>query len=204
MQVSDPNIRLKKKMGGGAVYDIGIYCINAARYLFRAEPIEVLAMTAAGSDKRFREVEEMAGAIMRFPEERLASFICSFGAANAGTYYVAGTKGILSLKNAYEYAQPVEMQLTVDGKKQSREFARRDQFGPELLYFSDCILRNREPEPSGLEGLIDVRIIEALYHSAKTSKPVKLPNLRKEKRSSLGQEIRRRPVEKPEIIHAKP
>ena len=107
------------------------------------------------------------------------------------------------VRSGFAFSLPVEMELTVDGRKQTREFARRDQFGPELLYFSDCILRNREPEPSGPEGLIDVRIIEALYHSAKTSRPVKLPKLRKAKRPSLGQEIRRPRIQKPKLIHAK-
>jgi glucose-fructose oxidoreductase len=204
MQVSEPNIRLDKKMGGGALYDIGIYCINAARYLFRDEPIEVLCMTAAGSDKRFREVEETAAAIMRFPGERLASFVCSFGAADTATYHVTGTKGILGLKDAYEYASPPEMQLTINGRNQVRKFGRRDQFGPELVYFSNCILCNREPEPSGMEGLNDVRIIEALYRSARTSKPVQLAKQTKRKRPSLRQEIRRPAVEEPKLIHVKP
>jgi len=203
MQVADSNIRLQKKMGGGALYDIGTYCINAARYVFRQEPIEVLAMIDSGTDKRFREVEEMAGVIMRFPGNRLASFICSFGAADTATYEVAGTKGIVRLKNAYEYAMQVEMELIVQNRQQKRQFARRDQFGPEILYFSECVLRNCEPEPSGIEGLNDVRIIEALFRSARTSKPVKIQNVSKRKRPSLSQEITRPPIRKPRLIHAK-
>jgi glucose-fructose oxidoreductase len=203
MQAETPNIRLQKKMGGGPLYDLGVYCINAARYLFRDEPIEVLAMTATGSDKRFREVEEMAGAVLRFPDEQIATFICSFGAADAGTYEVVGTKGRLRMNNAYEYVMPIEMQLNIDGKEQSREFSRRDQFAPELIYFSDCILKDKEPEPSGVEGMIDVQIVEAIHRSAQTSKPVKLSNLRKQTRPSLKQEIKRPPVRKPDVIRSK-
>ena len=203
MQVSGPNIRLDRELGGGVLYDIGIYCINAARYLFRDEPTEVLAMTEFGTDGRFREVEEMSGALLRFPQRRLASFTCSFGAADAANYDITGTKGIVRLENAYEYAMPIEMRVTIAGSTQRREFSRRDQFAPELIYFSDCILRNREPEPSGLEGLLDVRVIEALYRSAKTSKPVKLPRVTKQKRPSLKQEKRRPPVRQPKMVHAK-
>jgi len=75
-------IRLQRKLGGGPLLDLGVYCINAARYLFRAQPIEVLALTANNGEQRFREVEEMSGALLRFPEERLSTFICSFGAAD--------------------------------------------------------------------------------------------------------------------------
>lgn len=203
MQAQAPNIRLQKRMGGGPLYDLGVYCINAARYLFRDEPTEVLAMTASGSDKRFRQVEEMAGAVLRFSGERIATFICSFGAADVGSYEIVGTKGMLRMNNAYEYVMPIEMQLNIGGKEQSREFSRRDQFAPELLYFSDCILKDKEPEPSGVEGMIDVQIVEAIHRSAQTSKPVKLTNLRKKTRPSLKQEIKRPPVRKPDVIHSK-
>jgi glucose-fructose oxidoreductase len=203
MQAQAPNIRLQKRMGGGPTYDMGVYCINAARYLFRDEPTEVLAMTAAGRDKRFRQVEEMTGAILRFPGDRLATFVCSFGAADAGAYEIVGTKGLLRLNNAYEYVMPIEMQLIIKGKEQHREFSRRDQFAPELLYFSDCILKDKEPEPSGVEGLADVRIVQAILRSAQTSKPIKLPPLKKPARPSLKQEIKRPPVRKPEVIHSK-
>jgi len=83
MQIRDEdNIRLQKDKGGGPLYDIGIYCLNAARYVFRTDPIEVFAFTANSDQKRFAEVEEMASVVMRFPQERLATFSCSFGAAD--------------------------------------------------------------------------------------------------------------------------
>src|ERR1700712_4474554 len=83
-QVTDKdNIRLSLDRGGGPVYDIGIYCINAARNLMRDEPVEVSAMLARSADKRFDEVEETASVIMRFPRGRLASFTVSFGSSTA-------------------------------------------------------------------------------------------------------------------------
>ncbi len=95
MQVEDPdNIRLNPiEQGGGTLYDIGIYCINAARYLFRAEPIEVSALSANRGDRRFRNVDEMTSAVLRFPGERLAAFTSSFGASSHGSYRIVGTKG---------------------------------------------------------------------------------------------------------------
>ena len=67
MNVKDGDIRLDRELGGGTLYDIGIYCINAARYLFRAEPVEVSAVSVSNSDPRFREVDEMTAAILRLP-----------------------------------------------------------------------------------------------------------------------------------------
>jgi len=202
MQVKEGNIRLKKELGGGTLYDIGIYCINAARYLFRAEPIEVFAFSAKNDDERFREVDEMTTAVLRFPDERLANFTSSFGAADAAMYQVIGTKGTLCMDKPYEYAEEVELELTVNGKAQRRTYARGDQFAPELLYFSDCVLKDKEPEPSGIAGLLDVHIICSLYKSAKIGLPIKLSQLSRRRRPNKRQEITRPPVEKPEEIHA--
>ena len=94
------------------------------------------------------------------------------------------------------------MELTIDGKKNGRMFPKRDQFAPELVYFSDCILNNKDPEPSGLEGLADVRIIRALYRSAEIGNSVKLPPFVRRKRPSVEQEITRPPVEKPKLVNA--
>ena len=204
MQARAGNIRLQKKLGGGPLLDLGIYCINAARYLFRAEPSEVQAMTVRGSDRRFREVEEAAGAMLRFPGERVATFICSFGAADSDEFHVVGTKGSVHLKNAYEYVMLIEMEVKVGEKSQKRVFPKRDQFAPELVYFSDCILKNKEPEPSGEEGLNDVRIIQAIFESARDGKRVRLTAMKQKKaRPSLRQQIRRPPVKKePELVRA--
>ena len=203
LQVEDKeNIRLQKEMGGGTLYDIGIYCINAARYLFQEEPIEVSAFSARASDRRFKEVEEMTGATMRFPHDRLATFICSFGASDVSAYDVVGTKGHLRVDPAYEYAGELKHVLTVKGTSKTRTFSKRDQFAPELMYFSNCILEGRSPEPSGKEGLIDVRIIRALYESAESGRPVTLDVAKKGRRPTLSQEIKRPPVKKPRLIHA--
>ncbi|MBL9169506.1 MAG: Gfo/Idh/MocA family oxidoreductase [Verrucomicrobiales bacterium] len=202
MQVKAGNVRLQKALGGGTLYDIGIYCINAARYLFRSEPTEVIAVTAKNDDPRFREVDEMTTAIMQFPQNRLASFTTSFGAADAAEYVVVGTKGLLRLKHGYEYSQPMEMELTVADRTKRRSYALSDQFGPEILYFSDCILNDREPGPSGFEGLADVRIIRSLYESARHRRPVRIRSRGGLRRPDLGQSIRRPRVKHPAKVRA--
>jgi predicted dehydrogenase len=205
-QVADNNIRVSEPTtrGGGPVYDMGVYCINASRYLFGSEPTEVLAVTANNGEKRFQRVEEMASVVMRFPEERLATFTCSFGAADIARYSLIGTKGVLRFDPAYEYAMTLKQQVTRDEKTKTRSFPKRDQFAAQLVYFSDCVLKNTEPEPSGLEGLADVRIVEAIYEAARTRKAVHIPELPGKKRPTVRQEIHRPAHGKPEVIHAKP
>ena len=197
MDVRAGDIRLRKETGGGTLYDIGIYCINAARYLFRDEPIEVLGASARRDAERFAEVEEMFSAMLRFPGDRIANLVCSFGASDCAEYRVVGTKGNVRLEPAYEYAMKLKQYLATGGEPRERIFAKRDQFAPELAYFSDCIQRGVEPEPSGWEGLADVRIIEALYRSAAKGKPVALAPFEKSQRPSLRQEIQRPPVNHP-------
>lgn len=204
MQVSPGNIRLQTRRGGGTLYDIGVYCINAARYLFRAEPEEVFAFSVA-SGKRFREVDEMTTAVLRFPGARLASFTVSFGAADVRTYEVTGTKGTLRVEDAYTYAGAAQHVLTIGDKRKTRRFTKKDQMAAEIDYFATCIRDGKDPEPSGREGLADVRIVRALYASAATGKPVKLRPFKKQKRPRLAQEVKRPPVrKKPDLLRAKP
>lgn len=200
-QVVKGDIRLREETGGGALEDIGIYCLNAARYLFRAEPTEVFATFASRDLERFAEIPEMASVIMRFPEERLATFTVSLGAESVRAYRVVGTKGDLAVDPAYDYTSELKHRLTVGGKTKEQTFAQRDQFAGELIYFSDCVLKDRKPEPSGEEGLIDVQIIEAMHKSAKTGRFVKVADLPRKRRPTLEQEIARPPVEKPELVN---
>jgi predicted dehydrogenase len=202
MQVKEGDIRLQKDLGGGTLYDIGIYCINAARYIFQAEPVEVFAWSANNGEKRFEEVDEMTSAILRFPDERLASFTSSFGASDVSAYQIVGSEGDLRVDPAYEFVGDLKHRLTIKGKTRERTFSKRDQFAPELLYFSDCVIKGQEPEPSGREGLADVRIIRALYHSAASGKPVKLDEFERDQRPTIEQEIHQPPVKKPRLVRA--
>lgn len=201
MDVQEGDIRLQKELGGGPLYDIGVYCINAARYLFRAEPIRVSAVTVSRDDPRFSEVPEAVSATMTFPGERLASFTVSFGAADTGEYRVVGTKGDLRLDPAYTYAEELAQFLTVDGKTKEKTFDKRDQFAPELIRFSEHVLEGSDPEPSGTEGLIDVMIVEAIQKSMKDGgKPIDLDLPDPGARPDLSRELKCPPVDKPKEI----
>lgn len=112
--------------------------------------------------------------ILKFPGERLATFVCSYGVGNTGWFQILGTKGDLCVDQAYETSGEKFHTLTGKEKTRERTFAARDQFAPEILHFSECILKNRTPQPSGREGLADVRIIEAIHESARTGLPIDL------------------------------
>jgi predicted dehydrogenase len=202
-QVTHGNSRLQDELGGGPLYDIGVYCINAARYLFRAEPEEVFAYAATrAQDERFKEIDEMSAALLRFPDDRLATFTCSFGAADRSTYEVIGTKGVVKMDPAYEMVGDLKSEITVEGRTQKATYKKRDQFGPELVYFSKCILENTEPEPGGKEGLADVRIIRALLESQEKNRPVRISPVGEVTRPTEDQEIYKPPIGKPHLVKA--
>jgi predicted dehydrogenase len=200
MTVRQDDIRTKKNLGGGTLYDIGVYCINAARYLFRAEPEEVMAISVNSGTKKLDEIDESTGALLRFKGERVAAFITSFNAADVGSYSIVGTKGHLRVDPAYEYAEGLAYELTINGKTTRKRIGKRDQFAPELLHFSDCIVKDRTPEPSGEEGLQDVRIIQALYESAETGKAVRIPPFEPSKRPTSRQRMVRSGIRKPKLV----
>jgi predicted dehydrogenase len=200
MQVAPENFRSSRKLGGGPLYDIGIYCINAARAVFAAEPTEVLATALARRDQRFKEIPETVAVTMKFPHERVASFTCSFGGADRSAYEIVGTKGSVTVDPAYEYAQGVEYVLRLGKRNRAKRYEKSDQFAPELIYFSDCILKDVEPEPSGEEGIADVRVIEALNRSIETGKWVSPELPQRRRRPTLRQEIRRPGIQPPPLV----
>ena len=206
MQVQDDNIRTRVARGGGPLLDLGIYCVNAARALFRAEPIEVIAMSASiRGDRRFREIDEQVTAVLRFPGDRLAQLTCSFGATDHSALTVVGEKGRLRMDPAYDYAGDLTVEVDVTGKRPQRKtFPKRDQVAAELIGFARAIRSGREPEPSGEEGLADLRVLEAIQLAAETGRVQTVDRIARRARPSKAQAIRRKPHGMPDLVHAQP
>ncbi|MGH8138859.1 MAG: Gfo/Idh/MocA family protein [Steroidobacteraceae bacterium] len=202
MQVAAENIRVKREMGGGPLYDIGIYCINAARTVFAVEPVEVLATAVTHNDPRFKEVPETVVAVMKFPQKAIASFTCSFGSAARSVYEIVGTKGSITLDPGYEMSEGIAYELRVGNRTRSRHYKKSDQFAPELIHFSDCILHDREPEPSGEEGLADIRIIEAFNRSILSGKWVALDVPPRKRRPDKRLSLSKPAMESPALVRA--
>lgn len=187
--IDDDNVRtIGTDQGGGPLYDIGTYCINAARYLFGAEPTEVVAFAGHRPDgPGLARIEEQVSAILRFPEDRLATFVVSFGAADVSKLMVVGTEGTLSLDPGYSHA--ARTTLTIEGQRGERRtiFPVVDQIAGELDYFAACVRSGRDPEPSGTEGKNDVTVIRAILEAARTGRRVALVLEEKEARPTRRQ-----------------
>jgi glucose-fructose oxidoreductase len=191
MQVRAGNIRTQADLAGGPEWDIGIYCINAARMVFADEPEEVWATATHTPDPRFAEIPESVHAILRFSGDRLANFICSFGAADRARYEVVGTKGSVAVDPAYEYAEGLAYELRIGESHRRKSFLKSDQFAPELVHFAKAVRAKGSPEPTGKEGLIDVAIIEAIHRSLESGRWQKIDAPQRQRRPSMTQELRR-------------
>ena len=108
---------------------------------------------------------------------------------------------MLTADPGYEYAEGLGFQIKVGEKTEKRQYPKRDQFAAEISYFSDCILNDREPEPSGQEGLADIRVVEGIYTAVKSGRVVKLPPFDKEKTAKLTpRRSGNSPTGKPETV----
>jgi predicted dehydrogenase len=174
--------RLKRAMaGGGSLPDIGIYCLSFARYVTGEEPVEVFAsIHSTPNDARFREVEETVEFLLRFPSGVLAKLASSYGLHEARRGRVYAEQGWIDLDPAFAY-EGLRMRV---GRREGRaesiaelRLAEKNQFALELDHMAECVRGNREPHTPGEEGLQDHLLMEAIYESARTGRPVSLPRV---------------------------
>ena len=154
--------------------DIGIYSLNATRYLTGEEPTEINAMmyTTPG-DVRFKEVEETINFQLRFPSGILANCTSSYGYSGQNRYRVVTTKGWFELEPATSY-NGLRMYVHHDNITEERLLPVRDHFALEMDHLSSCVMENKEPLTPGEEGLRDLTIMMGIYEAARSGKTVKL------------------------------
>lgn len=170
---------IKALAGGGALPDIGIYCLNTARFILGEEPIEVFGYQySTPGNPLFREVEEMVTWQMRFPSGVIANCATQYFAHESRWYRVLNERGWLNLNNGFAYRGQELQQSYAVGQNEHTDMTtlpERNQFAAEIDHFSDCIQQNKEPFTPGEEGLQDHKIMEAIFQSASTGRPVQLP-----------------------------
>lgn len=173
--------RLKKAFaGGGCLPDVGIYCLNAARFLSGEEPDEVFAtVMQPKDDPRFTEVESHCSFMLRFPSGLVATLTTAYDVHRSTFLRLEGTDSWAEMDPAFGYhGNKLRMGRLGDDKKDTvlePSLEDKDQFALEMDHFSECVTTDRTPRTPGEEGLQDQRLIEALYKSAATSRAVRVP-----------------------------
>ena len=163
--------RLKRALaGGGPLMDLGIYALQATRYLTGEEPIWVSGTTTQGDPARFSEVEQSVLWQARFPGGAVSHCSSSYNAAPIGYFRAIAERGWFGLDPAFNYGGIHGMRS--DGK--AIELPPTDQFAVEMDDFAQCILEKKATKVPGEEGLRDVTIMMAIYESARTGKAIDL------------------------------
>jgi predicted dehydrogenase len=171
--------RHKKDMaGGGSLVDIGLYCLNTARFITGEEPIEVFAHTySPPGDARYKEVEETVQFTLRFASNTFANCLTSYGGRDDKYQRLNLEGATLDMPNAFLYeGQRLSVIERDDNTTRNGELTleRKDQFAQEIDHMAECVLTGREPWTPGEEGVQDHKLMEAIYESARTGQPVKL------------------------------
>lgn len=173
--IGDPRQwRLNKALaGGGSMMDIGIYSLQAARYISGEEPVELSAsMSSPAGDPRFHEVEADVNFVLRFPSGALANCTSSYSYRGANRYRAFTTEGWMEMDPATSY-HGIHMVVSHNGPPTPRTFEDGDQFAVEMEHMSDCVLTDKTPKTPGEEGLRDMKLIAAIYDSARNGKTIK-------------------------------
>ena len=160
--------------GGGSMMDIGIYGLNAARFLSGEEPVEVNATeTTDRSDPRFKTVEDRVAFDLRFPSGIIASCLSSYSTPH-NRYRVFSPDGWVGMEPASVY-QGNRLFTNRRGKTEEVVLPRghKTQWAGQLDHLAECVATGAEPIVSGEEGLRDIRLIEAIYRSARERRAIK-------------------------------
>jgi predicted dehydrogenase len=160
----------KALAGGGCLMDMGIYALQATRYLSGEEPVEVSGITTVTDPEWFKEIEESIVWDMKFPSGVIARCASTYRFSGIQRFTVYADKGWFELNPAFGYSGIYGTR----SDQQPIDFPQIDQFGAEMDDFAQCILENRPTRVPGEEGLRDVRIMLAIYESARTGKTVQI------------------------------
>lgn len=162
----------KRLCGGGPLTDLGVYCINTTRWLVDEDPIAASAISWARDKRRYKEVEEGIAFRLDFKSGLVLQGTAAYSAAFSSFVHVHGEKGWAELSPAFGFEEPPRLSGQAGGKWFGKIFKPINEFVLEIDDFASCINENREPEPSGEQGMRDITIIDAIYQAAKRRRSV--------------------------------
>ena len=197
--ITEENHRGHSGYWGGPIPDMGTYPQNMVRNLFHDEPVEVYAKGVRIPGREFN-FDDTVAVTLTFPGERVAQFTISYASESAEQFTVAGTKGEISAQPCFGFGPGVGIEYTLTQEGSSESFAHDpvEQFGGQTQYFVDCLRQGVAPEPDGEEGMLDVRVNEAVLESLETGRPVTLEPYQRERKVTSEQVRRVTPADEPE------
>lgn len=173
-----PAWKLDRRLaGGGSLMDLGIYCVNTARWIVERDPVEAFGYMWSGDPERYKEVEENAAFRLTFPDGLVLEASSSYGAAQCHFLRLHGERGWAALDPAFAWDEERRLFGKIGGRWFEKVFKPIDEFALELDALAAAIRARRDPEPNGVEGLRDLVIMQAIYRSAREARavPINVP-----------------------------
>jgi D-xylose 1-dehydrogenase (NADP+, D-xylono-1,5-lactone-forming) len=164
------NIRLSSELEGGALMDVGCYCVSATRLVTGAEPVAVSGQQVGGG----HDVDVHFTGTLRFPGDVLGHFDCGVDTAARAEIEVAGTNGTLVLSDPFHSLEPVIEVYAADGDVKRVEVAAENPYACELREFAAAVAGEREPRLGREDAVGQARTIAGLYESASSGRLVSL------------------------------
>ena len=172
---------IRSLAGGGSLPDVGLYCLNAARYVTGEEPVEITASVDSPSDDpRFREIEDFCRFSLRFPSGALANCTSAYSVHTKRTLSVSKPQATIVVDPAFDYtnlALRFEQKSGQTPSRDERRFQPQSQFATEMDAFALSIRAGTVPHTPGEEGLQDMKLMAAIYEAAGSGRTVKLPRV---------------------------
>jgi len=169
-----PNIRLSKDTGTGPLGDVGVYCINAMRYLAGEEPIEVMGMNfQMKDDPRASDFPDRYAWLMRFGSGVIAHCGCGFSGGNSRRFRVMCESGWIEMENAYGY-EGQKLRVAKQNRPEEIQLKPVNHFAAEMDHFSDCVQNDKQPSTPGEEGLADMKVFAGINKACETGQIIKV------------------------------
>ena len=193
--INPENHRANHGFWGGPVPDLGVYALNMVRNLYEEEPTTVYAI-GGHHEGTGPDTTPTVSVSLGFDSGRTAQFTASYSTSSAEGFTLAASKGTVVSPSSYMWGEGSDLHATVSladkegsGTDTTEEwhYGAKDQFAGETRYFLTCVGQNKQPEPDGEEGLLDIRVCEAVKESLETGRPVALEPRTRERRISADE-----------------
>ncbi|MFC7069135.1 D-xylose 1-dehydrogenase Gfo6 [Halobaculum lipolyticum] len=168
--------RLDRELaGGGALYDVGVYPINTARFVAGDDPAAVSATTRS-PDPAFDEVDQHVDVRVEFGGDDgwVGNFSASFSGQFNTELELLGTDGRIAVRSAFEPGADREVTVETDAGTLEFAGAGADETVAEFDYFAHAVATGAAVEPDGADGLVDMRTLAAVQESAASGQRVEL------------------------------
>jgi predicted dehydrogenase len=159
------DIRWDRDLGGGALMDVGCYCVNVSRLFFGKEPVEVRAMANWGDSG----VDEQLAGSMLFDDGNLAHFDCGLTQDLTQVYHLHGTEGHLRIPDAFvpQSEDVVIEHFNADHELTMLQATSGEQYQAMVEHFASCVLNDEDVLFPPGDATLNMKVIQALYRSAR-------------------------------------